>query len=145
MSDTEMASLQIQKMIGLTQSLQERLQQELEMVRSHKAAEMASGMSHTAELANEYRRESARIKSNPALIANAPLALKHELIEATEMFDEILAIHSEAIEAARHISEGLVRTIASEVASNRALGTGYGASGYAAAGDSRAVALDRKA
>lgn len=143
--DVEMASLQVQKLINLTAELSDRLNAELELVRNHKASEMAHGMAHTAELANEYRRESARLKSNPGMIANAPIELKKALVEATEKFDETLAQHSEAVEAARRISEGLVRTIASEVASNRALGTGYGASGHAASGDGRAVALDRKA
>lgn len=143
--DSEMASLQLQKLIGLTEQLDTRLLQELELVRSHKAADMAQGMAETAELANEYRRESARLKANPGLVVNAPLELKQALIKVTELFDETLAVHSEAIEAARRVSEGLVRTIASEVAGNRAMGTGYMASGHAAAGDGRAVALDRKA
>jgi len=143
--DSEMASLQLEKLIGLTKQLDARLLKELELVRSHKAADMAQGMAETAELANEYRRESARIKANPGVVANAPLELKQALIKATETFDETLAVHSEAIEAARRISEGLVRTIASEVANNRAMGTGYMASGHAASGDGRAVALDRKA
>lgn len=143
--DSEMASLQLEKLIGLTKQLDARLLKELELVRSRKAADMAQGMAETAELANEYRRESARIKANPGLVANAPLELKQALIKATETFDETLAVHSEAIEAARRISEGLVRTIASEVANNRAMGTGYMASGHAASGDGRAVALDRKA
>lgn len=143
--DAEMAGLQLQKLISLTEKLNVRLKQELELIRSHKAADMAHGMAETAEMANEYRRESARLKSNPGLVANAPLALKKKLIEVTETFDETLATHSEAIEAARRISEGLVRTIASETASARAMGTGYGATGHAARGDGRAVALDRKA
>lgn len=143
--DSEMASLQLEKLIGLTKQLDARLLKELELVRSHKAADMAQGMAETAELANEYRRESARIKANPGLVSNGAMELKKALIKATEQFDETLAVHSEAIEAARRISEGLVRTIAAEVANNRAMGTGYVASGHAASGDGRAVALDRKA
>lgn len=145
MLDEEMAGLQLQKLIHLTDQLNDRLRAELELVRTNKASEIALGMAETADLANEYRRESARMKANPSLVANAPLALKQALITSTETFDETLATHSEAVEAARRISEGLVRTIANEVAGARAMGTGYGASGHAMAGDSRAVALDRKA
>lgn len=143
--DAELADLQVQKLINLTQTLTERLNAELDMIRNHRVAEMASGMSRTSEMANEYRRESARVKSNPGLISNASLALKQSLISATEAFEHTLALHSQTIEAARKISEGLVRTIAGEVADARALGTGYLASGHATSGDSRAVALDRKA
>lgn len=143
--DPEMAGLQVQKLINLTEQLNGRLRSELELIHSNKAADIAHGMTQTAELANEYRRESARVKASPGLISNAPMELKKALVTATEAFDETLATHSEAVEAARRISEGLVRTIASEVAGARAMGTGYGASGHAAAGDGRAVALDRKA
>lgn len=143
--DPEMAGLQVQKLIGLTENLNDRLRTELELIRSNKAADIAIGMAQTADLANEYRRESARLKSNPSLIAIASMDLKQALVKATEAFDETLATHSEAVEAARRISEGLVRTIANEVAGARAMGTGYVASGHAAAGDGRAVALDRKA
>lgn len=144
-ASAEMAALRIQRLLNLTTGLTERLENEMELIKSHRASEMAHGMAETAELANQYRRESAQIKANPALLAEASLEEKHALIAATEAFDEILARHSEAVEAARHISEGLVRSIATEVAGARAMGTGYGASGHAAQGDSRAVALNRTA
>ena len=144
-ASAEMASLRIQRLLNLTTGLTERLENEMELIKSHRASEMANGMAETAELANQYRRESAQIKANPSVLAEASLEEKHALISATEAFDEILARHSEAVEAARHISEGLVRSIATEVAGARAMGTGYGASGHAALGDSRAVALNRTA
>lgn len=145
MLDAEMAGYQVRKLIQLTEALSGRLQHELDLIATNKPAEIANGMAETAELANEYRRESARVKSDPGLVANAPMEMKQALVEVTRAFDEILARHSEAVEAARRISEGLVRTIANEVAGSRAMGTGYGASGHAVSGDGRAVALDRKA
>lgn len=141
----EMASLRVQNLLNLTAGLTERLENEMALIKAHRASEMAAGMAETAELANQYRRESAQVKANPAILAEASMDEKRALIAATEAFDEVLANHSEAVEAARHISEGLVRSIASEVASARAMGTGYGASGQAAHGDSRAVALNRTA
>lgn len=141
----EMAILRIQRLTNLTEGLILRLTNEMELIQSHRASEMAAGMAETAELANQYRRESALIKADPSTIAAAPVEIKKSLIAATESFDEVLARHSEAVEAARRISEGLVRSIATEVASTRAMGTGYGARGHAAEGDSRAVALNRTA
>lgn len=141
----EMASLRIQRLLNLTEGLTQRLDNEMALVRAHRAADMAAGMAETAELANQYRRESAQIKADPSLIASASMDEKKALIAATEAFDEILARHSETVEAARRISEGIVRAIATDVASNRALGTGYGSSGHAAQGDGRAVALNRTA
>jgi hypothetical protein len=66
-------------------------------------------------------------------------------MRATEAFEAILTSHSRAVEAARIVSEGLVRTIAAEVAGQRGSPSAYGASGKANAADSRAVAFNRTA
>ena len=57
----------------------------------------------------------------------------------------MLSRHVLAVEAARVISEGLVKAIAEEVASARGSPSAYGSSGRSAAGDGRAVALNRTA
>ena len=67
------------------------------------------------------------------------------LVKATERFEAVLSRHARAVEAARVISEGLVQAIAGEVAAARAMGSGYGASGKATAGDGRAITLNRNA
>ena len=78
-------------------------------------------------------------------------ARERQLIDLTERltaslgFEAILRRHSRAIEAARIISEGLVKTIAAEVATQRGNPSAYGASGRANTGDSRAVAFNRTA
>jgi len=92
-----------------------------------------------------YRPGRAEGKPTPAAIAIAPEADRRALIEATEAFETVLAEHAVTVEAARQVSEGLVRTIAAEVAGARAQGVGYGASGQALQGDGRAVALNRTA
>ena len=79
------------------------------------------------------------------MIAAAPAAERSALIRATEAFEAILSRHARAVEAARTISEGLVRTIAAEVAGQRGAPSAYGASGRANAGDGRAVAFNRTA
>ncbi|TPW01087.1 MAG: flagellar basal-body protein FlbY, partial [Alphaproteobacteria bacterium] len=80
-----------------------------------------------------------------ASVAAASLADKTALIRATEAFEAVLSRHARAVEAARVISEGLVRTIAAEVNEQRGSPTAYGASGKANAGDGRAVAFNRQA
>ena len=57
----------------------------------------------------------------------------------------MLSGHARAVEAARIVSEGLVRTIAAEVAGQRGSPSAYGATGHATAGDGRAVAFNRQA
>ena len=102
-------------------------------------------MAETRDLANLYRRESAQIKANPEAFAGGGIKERQALIRATEIFEAVLARHVHAVEAARVISEGLVKAIAEEVANARGSPSAYGASGRASAGDGRAVALNRTA
>jgi hypothetical protein len=122
--DIETSTLRAQQLINLTQALTERLSAERDAFRAHRAQDVAHGMAETQELANLYRRES---------------------VQAKAAFEAVLAEHASTVDAARQVSEGLVRTIAAEVAGARAQGVGYGASGRATEGDGRAVAMNRKA
>lgn len=144
-ADIETATLRVQHLTRLTRDLTERLSLEMAAMRAHRAHDLAQGVAETQEMANLYRRESAQVKASPSLIAPAPEADRRALIEATEAFEAVLTEHAVTVEAARQVSEGLVRTIAAEVASARAQGVGYGATGQAAQGDGRAVALNRTA
>lgn len=144
-ADVETAALRVQHLTRLTHDLTERLSLEMEALRAHRPQDLNEGMAQTQEMANLYRRESAQVKANPAAIVAAPEADRRALIKATETFEEVLGEHAVTVEAARQVSEGLVRTIAAEVAGARAQGVGYGASGQAMQGDGRAVALNRTA
>jgi len=139
------ASARLRQLTDLTVSLTARLTAELAAFEARRPQEVLVGMAETQELANIYRRESAQVKAHPALLAAAPLAEREALIRATRAFETILDRHASAVEAARTISEGLVRTIAAEVTAARGNPVGYGASGRAAAGDGRAVAFNRTA
>ena len=85
------------------------------------------------------------MKASPVLISAAPIADRTALIRATEAFEAVLSRHARTVEAARMVSEGLVRTIAAEVTGQRGNPSAYGSSGKAQAGDGRAVALNRQA
>lgn len=137
------AGAEVRRLTALTERLAARLESETAAFAARRPQAVAAGMAETQELAGRYRRESAQLKADRAALASTPTSERMALIKATERFETVLAAHARAVEAARVISEGLVRTIAHEVASARALGTGYGASGLAAAGDGRAVAFNR--
>ncbi len=143
--DVETSTLRARQLINLTQALTERLSAESAAFRAHRAQDVAAGMAETQELANLYRRESAQAKAAPAFLTVIPADLREALISATQAFESVLAEHASTVDAARQVSEGLVRAIAAEVAGARAQGVGYGASGRATEGDGRAVALNRKA
>ncbi|MES2860745.1 MAG: flagellar basal-body protein FlbY [Pseudomonadota bacterium] len=143
--DPTTATAHLRRLTALTDRLTARLEKETDAFATRRAHDIASGLAETQDLANLYRRESTQLKANPGLLSQAPPSERLALIRATEAFEAVLAIHGRTVEAARTISEGLVRTIAQEVAGARALGTGYGASGSANSGDARAVTLNRMA
>lgn len=137
------ATARVRQLTDLTEQLTARLAEESRAFEAHRPQDVAATLAETQALANAYRRDSAQVKSDPASIAAAPIADRRALIQATEAFDAVLARHARAVEAARIISEGLVKTIAAEVASQRGAPSAYGASGQANHGDARAVAYNR--
>ncbi len=139
------ATARVRQLVDLTTRLTTRLSEESKAFESRRPQDAAATMAATQDLANSYRRESAQLKANPASVAAASVADRTALIRATEAFEAVLSRHARAVEAARIVSEGLVRTIAAEVAGQRGSPSAYGASGKANAGDSRAVAFNRQA
>ena len=140
-----LASERARQLTALTEDLTDRMITEIRAFEARRPQDAADSIAETQEMANRYRRESARVKSDPSLIAGASASERSGLMRATEAFDAVLARYSRAVEAARIVSEGVVKAIAAEVAAARGSGAGYGASGYAAAGDASAVALNRRA
>lgn len=139
------ATARVRQLVDLTRRLTDRLGEESKAFEARRPQDAAASMVATQELANAYRRESAQLKANPASVAAASVADRTALIRATEAFEAVLSRHTRAVEAARIVSEGLVRTIAAEVAGQRGSPSAYGASGKANAGDGRAVAFNRQA
>ena len=105
----------------------------------------AAQLEETSRLANLYRHESARVRSQPGLIAGAPLEQRVALMRATEAFDAVLARQGRALEAAKTVTEGLVKAIADEVVAQRSAGPGYGPGATAVGADARAITLNKSA
>ncbi len=138
MSDTELAQARVRQLTALTLRLTERLEAETLAFADGRPQDVASGLAETQEMANLYRRDSAHVKANPALLSGAPLDDRKTLIDATREFDAVLTRHGRAVDAARQISEGLVTAA-------RTPASAYAADGRASLGDGRAVALNRMA
>jgi hypothetical protein len=139
------ATARVRQLIDLPERLTASLGAEAKAFEAHRPQDAAATLAGTQDLANAYRRESAQVKANPAVLAAAPASERAALIRITETFEAVLSRHSRAIEAARIVSEGLVQTIAAEVAAQRGSPSAYGSSGRANAGDGRAVAFNRTA
>lgn len=136
----------VDQLTGLTDRLTALITQECKAFEERKPHEVALTLDETARLANLYRHESVRVRNNVHLVQAAPLAKRMKLMRSTEAFEAVLARHGRALEAARSITEGIVRAVANEVAATKATGVGYGDSAAAATHTAAtAVTLNKRA
>ena len=136
-----------EQLITLTERLTERLLAETKAFEARRPQTVASSTEETLRLANLYRHESLRVRQQPALIAGAQPERRKRLIKATTTFQAALKRHGNAVNAAKTLTEGLVKAIATEVAAQRGRSAGYGpgARARAIAGDASAITLNRRA
>jgi hypothetical protein len=142
---TDHAERNVEQLIVLTERMTAQMAADTADFEARRPLLAAGRMAATAELANVYRHESTRVKSDPSLIAGASQTARLRLRRATEAFEAVLARHSRALEAAKTVTEGVVRAIAEEVARNRSTGSGYGPGAQAQAGQATAITLNRRA
>ena len=119
----------VAKLILLTERLTELVALEAAAFEQRRPHDAARHVDETSRLANLYRHESARVRAEPKLVESAPVSQRIALMRATEAFDAVLARQGRALEAARTITEGLVRASADEVAVQHNERSGYGAGG----------------
>lgn len=146
MSAVNEATQRVEQLTELTERLTALISEECRAFEARRPHEAAANIEETSKLANLYRHESMRVKANRALIQDAPLDKRMRLVRATEAFEAVLARHGRALEAAKTITEGIVRAVAQEIASTRATGAGYGPSaGVAQAAVSTSLTLNKRA
>jgi len=141
------AADRVDQLIILTERLTEVVADQCQCFERHRPQDAAARMEEAGRLANLYRHESMRVRADPGLVMAAPVELRQQLIRATEAFDAVLARHGRAVMAAKFVTEGLVRAIAEEVASQRDQLSSYGpgARAPAAMGGATAITLNRRA
>ncbi|ACG78348.1 flagellar basal-body protein FlbY [Phenylobacterium zucineum HLK1] len=136
----------VEQLILLTERLTELVAEQAQAFEQRRPQDAAAKLEETSRLANLYRHESTRVRAEPGLVGGAPLALRTRLVRATEAFDAVLARQGRAIEAARTVTEGLVKAIADEVASQRSRGVSYGPTAKASTdGTATAITLNQRA
>lgn len=133
------------QLLVLVERLTEALAADARAFEQRRPGEAAARMDETARLANLYRHESARLRSDPGLIAGCAETTRMKLIRATEAFDAVLARHARALHAAKTVTEGVVRAIAEEMANSRSTGAAYGPGARATTAPATAVTLNRQA
>ncbi len=136
----------VEQLIVLTERLTQLMVEQALAFEGRRPQDAADGLEETQRLANLYRHESSRVRADPALIGGVPNELRGRLVRATEAFDAVLARQGRALNAAKTVTEGLVRAIADEVSVQRGKGNAYGADGAApAAGSATAITLNKRA
>jgi hypothetical protein len=140
------ASDRVDQLIILTERLTALIAEQAAAFEERRPGDAAAMLEEISRLANLYRHESARVRADVSLVASAPVEARTRLVRATEGFDAVLARQGRAIEAARTVTEGLVKVIADEVASQRTQGSTYGAGGQQSAGAAAtAITLNKRA
>lgn len=140
------ATDRVEQMIILTDRLTDLIAQQASHFESRRTGEAAAMQEEVSRLANLYRHESMRVRADPGLVASAPADARERLVRATEAFDSVLARQGRAIDAARTVSEGLVKAIAEEVAAQRTQTSVYGAAGtQTSAATATAITLNKRA
>lgn len=143
--DARDATDRVSQLIILTERLTGLIADQALAFEQRRPQAAAAQLEETSRLANLYRHESARVRSQPGLIAGAPMDQRIALMRATEGFDAVLARQGRALEAARTVTEGLVKAIADEVVAQRSAGPGYGPGATSVGADARAITLNRSA
>ena len=139
------ATERVEQLIQLTGRLTELISEECRAFEQRRPHDVTASLEETTRLANAYRHESGRIRADGSLIEGAPLERRRALMRATEAFDAVLARHGRALEAARIVTEGIVKSVADEVASQRETGAGYGPGATATSGSATAITLNQRA
>lgn len=137
------ATDRVEQLILLTDRLTGLIALEAQCFEARRPHEAAQYLDETQRLANLYRHESARVRREPELVSGAPAEQRARLMRATEAFDAVLARQARALEAAKTVTEGLVKAIAEEVAGQRSAGLGYG--GLSTASAATAITLNQSA
>jgi len=118
-----------QQLVTLSERLTSLLERETRLFLARTPQMAADFAEEKNQLARVYRNETMRISRNPDLIEAADIAIKSDLRKATLRFNEALEANFQANTAIRTITEGMVKSVAKEVANNRAAQSGYGADG----------------
>jgi hypothetical protein len=139
------AEARVDALIILTERLTDLIGTECRAFEARRPFDAAATLDETSRLANTYRHESGRIRLDRSLIEGAPLAKRVHLIRATEAFDAVLARHGRALQAAKVVTEGIVKAVADEIASKRVTGAGYGPGAAASKAPATALTLNRSA
>ena len=135
----------VEQLIALTERLIELMSRDAADFEARRPQDAAGRAEESGRLANLYRHESMRVKREPALVAGAPADRRQRLTDLTQQLDAVLRRHARALDAAKTVTEGLVKAIAEEAAAQRASSAGYGPGAAPAKHAASPLALNKRA
>ena len=136
------------QLLAMTQRLVTLMGEEVEAVKTRKLQGPSAEWDEKERLVHAWRIEVSKVKAEPGLLAGIPNDLKLSLRDAAKALEDGLEAHANALMATKTVTEGLVRSIAAEIASSRSAPAAYGRSGTVNAGARReasGLAVDAKA
>lgn len=117
------------QLLAMTRRLTVLVNAEIAALNARKLDGASADWDEKERLAHSWRLEVAHIKQNPSALSGVPEATKAVLREASRELEAALEKHAHSLAAMKEVTEGLVRSIAAEIASVRAAPAGYGRSG----------------
>jgi hypothetical protein len=117
------------QLLAMTKRLSALVAAEIDALKARRLDGASADWEEKERLAHAWRIEVAHIKANPGALTGVSEARKSELREAAKALETSLATHAHSIAAMKIVTEGLVRSIAGEIASVRSAPAAYGRSG----------------
>jgi hypothetical protein len=111
------AQLRMERLIALTERLNDALTADIAALESGRPKDMRSIAPDVQQMTALYGREAAGL--DPASARTAQPALRDKLFQATKRFHQILARHTRLLTRMRNASEGLIHAIANDVEKKR--------------------------
>lgn len=136
------------QLLAMTQRLVSLVTLEIEAVKARTLQNTSADWDEKERLVHAWRVEVSRIKAEPTLLAGVSADRKAALREAAQEMENKLEAHARAIQASKIVTEGLVRSIAAEIASARSAPAAYGRTGAVnpqAKREASGLAVDAKA
>jgi len=147
-SNASSASERADQLLAMTRRLITLVKAEIEALNARRLDGASADWDEKERLAHSWRLEVAHIKSNPAALAGVAPERKAALREAARDLEIVLETHARSLAAMKNVTEGLVRSIASEIASARSAPAAYGRGGTVnaqARTEASGLAVDAKA
>ncbi|ABS64163.1 hypothetical protein Plav_2554 [Parvibaculum lavamentivorans DS-1] len=116
----------VDRVIALTTSLTGIVARETELLRDRAQAEVAALQPEKIRIANDYAMDVQAIRARKELIDRAPAERVSRLKSAMAELDRVLALNAEALQAAKSVSESLIRMVADAMSERAAPSLGYG-------------------